>query len=135
MTTSSAVERINPGTWNSYFRYDQAQLRPAPAQLLTLAGQGSIDVEGQVCHEGNMAAQIGAAMDNVAALLTAGGMDLNDVLSMTVYTTDVDAALSAYSEITARLDTVGATPPATLVGVTRLALASMLVEIAVTATN
>ena len=131
MTTTSAVERINPSTWNAVFGYDQAQLRPCPAQLLTLAGQGSVTTAGEPAHAGDLAAQIDLAMDNVAELLTAGGMDFGDVLSMTIYVTDVDAALANYSHVTERLG--AATPPATLVGVTRLAIPSMLVEITVTA--
>ena len=52
---------------------------------------------------------------------------------MTIYTTDVDATLAAYDAITERLALAGATPPATLLGVTRLAIPGMAVEIDVTA--
>jgi len=72
-------------------------------------------------------------MANVEALLALGGMDLRDVLSMTVHTTDVDAALAGYGAIVERLTLAGATPPATLVGVTRLAIPGMDVEITVQA--
>ncbi|WP_375496586.1 RidA family protein [uncultured Jatrophihabitans sp.] len=54
------------------------------------------------------------------------------MLSLTIYVTDMDAALVAYGVLTERLDAAGATPPATLVGVSRLAIPSMLVEITVT---
>ncbi|MDQ1635270.1 MAG: hypothetical protein QOJ32_2079 [Frankiaceae bacterium] len=128
-----SVQRINPSTWNSGFRYDQAQLRPMPKQLLTLAGQGPVSVDGELLHAGDVAGQLAAAFANVEELLALGGMDLGDVLSMTAYTTDVDGALAGYGAIIARLDAAGATPPATLVGVTQLAIPGMQVEITVSA--
>jgi enamine deaminase RidA (YjgF/YER057c/UK114 family) len=60
-------------------------------------------------------------------------MRWRDVLRMTIYVTDMDAALGAYGEITARLASGGATPPATIVEVSRLAIPGMAVEIDVSA--
>ncbi|GLZ47002.1 hypothetical protein Acsp06_31870 [Actinomycetospora sp. NBRC 106375] len=125
--------RINPTSWNAGFRYDQAQLRPAPVQLLTVAGQGSIDADGQLLHEGDMTAQMALAIANVDDLLARGGMDLRDVTRLVVHVTDMDAALASYGAITERLDAVGATPPATLLQVVRLAVPGIAVEIDATA--
>lgn len=132
-TDLSAPVRINPTTWNLGFHYDQAQLRPAPMQLLTVAGQGSIDADGQFLHEGDVAAQMALAVANVEDLLAGGGMDLRDVLRLTIYVTDMDAALGAYGSLVERLAALGATPPATLVEVRRLAIPGMAVEIEATA--
>ncbi len=132
-TDLSGPVRINPTTWNLGFHYDQAQLRPTPMQLLTVAGQGSIDAEGQFLHEGDVAAQMALAVANVEGLLASGGMDLRDVLRLTIYVTDIDAALGAYGSLVERLAALGATPPATLVEVCRLAIPGMAVEIDATA--
>jgi enamine deaminase RidA (YjgF/YER057c/UK114 family) len=132
-TEVSATERINPTTWNLGFHYDQAQLRPAPARLLTVAGQGPIDADGQFLHEGDVAAQLALAVANVEDLLARGGMNLGDVLRVVVYVTDMDAALAAYGSLVERLAAAGATPPATIVEVRRLAIPGMAVEIDVTA--
>jgi enamine deaminase RidA (YjgF/YER057c/UK114 family) len=132
-TTAHAVHRINPSTWNAGFAFDQAQLRPFPQRLLTLAGQGPISAEGELLHAGDMAGQLSAAFGCVEDLLDRGGMDLGDVLSMTVYVTDMDAALASYAAVADRLRAAGATPPATVVEVTRLAVPGMQVEIAVSA--
>jgi enamine deaminase RidA (YjgF/YER057c/UK114 family) len=133
MTTATSAIRINPTTWNAAFGYDQAQLRPAPARLLTLAGQAATDADGALLHPGDMGAQFARATANVEELLAAGGMDLGDVHALTVYVTDMDAAFAAYGVLAARLAAAGATPPATLVGVARLAHPGMLVEITATA--
>lgn len=128
-----AVTSINPTTWNAAFGYDQGQLRSTPRTLLTVAGQGSLDASGVLLHAGDVSAQLSLSMANVEAVLGAAGMDLGDVLRLVVYTTDVDATLAAYDAITERLQLFAATPPTTLVGVQRLALPGMAVEIDATA--
>lgn len=129
--TGPGPVRINPSTWNLGLGFDQAQLRPAPTSLLTLAGQGPVDDDGRLLHAGDLTAQLALAVRNVEDLLAAAGFTLADVLSLTVHTTDVDALLATYHVLTARF--APATPPATLVGVTRLALPGMAVELTVQA--
>ncbi|GAB2487051.1 RidA family protein [Jatrophihabitans fulvus] len=131
--TRDGVQRINPSTWSAAFGYDQAQLRAAPTRVLTLAGQGAVDAGGRLLHAGDVAAQIATSMQNVEDLLTRAGMTWADVTRMTVYTTDMDATFAGYGAIAGRLAAAGATPPATLLGVARLALPGMAVEIEVTA--
>ena len=131
--SATSPARINPTTWNEPYGFDQAQLRRAPEWVLTVAGQGPVDGNGQLVHEGDVAAQVAQAMANVEIVLAAAGMDLGDVFSMTVYAVDVDAVLAAYGAIGRRLAAYGATPPSTLVGVARLPIPGMTVEITVTA--
>ena len=132
-TSDARVERINPTPWSAAFGFDQAQLRPAPARLLTAAGQGPVDESGALLHEGDPAAQLALALANVEDVLAAAGMDFTDVLRLTVYATDVDAVLAHFGVLGERLARVGATPPMTLVGVARLALPGMVVELEITA--
>lgn len=125
--------RINPTTWNEPFGFDQAQLRPTPKHLLTVSGQGPVNSSGELMHADDVAAQVALSMANVEIMLAAGGMDLGDVLQMTVYAVDVDGVLAAYAGIGRRLAAYDASPPSTLVGVTRLAIPGMSVEITVVA--
>jgi len=129
--TASTPRRINPSTWSAALAFDQAQLRPAPAELLTVAGQGPVDQSGQLLHEGDICAQLSLTMRNIETVLAAAGMTWADVLRLNIYTTDVDGTLAAYNAVVERLG--GATPPATLLGVSRLAILGMAVEIEVTA--
>lgn len=132
-TTAAPVERINPTAWSAALGFDQAQLRPAPSRLLTVSGQGPVDESGALLHEGDPAAQLALAVANVETVLAAAGMDLSDVLRLTVHAVDVDAVLDAWEVLAERLARVGATPPTTLVGVARLALPGMVVGLDVTA--
>lgn len=131
MTTT--IQRLNPTTWSAVFGFDQGQVRPAPSQVLTASGQGPVDETGALLHEDDPAAQLALAVENTEAVLDAAGMDFADVLRLTVYATDVDAVLAHFDVLAERLARVGATPPMTLVGVARLALPGMFVELEITA--
>jgi enamine deaminase RidA (YjgF/YER057c/UK114 family) len=100
-TTASRVAsrpiRINPSSWSAALQFDQAQLRPAPAELLTVAGQGPVDESGRLLHEGDICAQLSLTMRNIETVLAAARMNWADVLRLTVYTTDVDGILAAYN--------------------------------------
>jgi enamine deaminase RidA (YjgF/YER057c/UK114 family) len=131
--SGSGVRRLNPMPWSGPYGFDLGQLRPFPTQLLTVAGMGSLDHDGNVLHEGDTAAQLALTIANIEAVLAEGGMTLADVTRLTMYAVDVDAVLAGYGALLERLAATGAAPPATLVGVTRLALPGMLVEIEATA--
>ena len=52
---------------------------------------------------------------------------------LVIYATDMDAALQNFDVLGAKLGKFGASPPMTLLGVSRLALPPLLVEIEATA--
>jgi enamine deaminase RidA (YjgF/YER057c/UK114 family) len=123
------MQRINPTSWNLAYGYDQGQVRTGTSTVLTIAGQGSLDQEGRLLHDGDVAAQFALAMTNVESVLDAAGMTLTDLAQLRIHVTDIDAALRSYDILVERLATAGATPPATLVEVRRLAVPGMAVEI------
>lgn len=80
-----------------------------------------------------MRAQIGLALDNLEAVLKDAGMDLSNVIKLGVYATDVDEALKNFDLMGMKFGSVQNAPPMTLLGVTRLAIPSLLFEIEATA--
>jgi hypothetical protein len=52
-----------------------------------------------------------------------------------VYATDVDAALQNFDLLGMKFGPLGAAPPMTLLGVTRLAVPGLMIEITVTAAD
>ena len=56
-------------------------------------------------------------------------MSLGDLTRLGIFATDVDAALQHFDVLGARLGAAGAAPPMTLLGVTRLAIPDLLIEI------
>ena len=83
-------------------------------------------------HPGDMAAQVGQALDNLETVLRQAGFALADVVRLNVYTTDVDAFLGALGAV-GRAWRAGCRFASTLLGVTRLASPELLVELEATA--
>ena len=65
-----------------------------------ISGTASIDREGRVVHRNDVVAQLGRALENVQALLRAGGADLSDMMYLLVYLRDP----SDYQAVRAYLD-------------------------------
>jgi enamine deaminase RidA (YjgF/YER057c/UK114 family) len=84
-------------------------------------------------HPGDMRAQVTLAMDNVETVLAGAGMTLADVVRFNIYTTDVDALLASYEVIAQRFGAAGVQPASTLLGVARLAVPELMVELEATA--
>ncbi|MEJ1936249.1 RidA family protein, partial [Nostoc sp. NIES-2111] len=87
------------------------------------------DGNGRPCHPGDMAAQIALSLDNLEAVLRGADMTLANLARLTIYATDVDALFRHYGVLASRLGAARATPPTTLLGVSRLALPELLVEV------
>ncbi|HET7550681.1 MAG TPA: RidA family protein [Gemmatimonadaceae bacterium] len=124
---------INPWQWQEKLGYSQAIEVRGGERVLYCAGQTSAGPDGQPRYPGDMRAQLAAAMDNVEAVLRAGGYELKDVVRLNYYTTDIPAFFAGYSAVTDRLATAGILPSGTLLGVARLARPELLVEIEATA--
>jgi enamine deaminase RidA (YjgF/YER057c/UK114 family) len=120
---------VNPWQWSLNFGFDQAELLDGSRRQLFCSGQASVDADGNPQHPGDMAAQVALTIDNIEAVLAAGGMSLANLVRLTVYTTDVDALLEQFGAVSERLAAGGGRFASTLVGVTRLAFPELLVEI------
>ena len=75
-----------------------------------------------------MAAQIGLALDNLETVLKAADMTLANVVRLNAYTTDIDAALEHFAVAEQRLAGAGVQPAITLLGVARLFLPELMIE-------
>jgi enamine deaminase RidA (YjgF/YER057c/UK114 family) len=89
--------------------------------------------DGKPEHDGDMAAQLAMSIDNLEAVLGEAGMSLANLVRLNIYTTDVDLLFQHYGVLASRLSAAGVAPAATLLGVTRLAIPSLMVEIEGTA--
>ncbi len=126
---------VNPWSWSLRFGYNQAEILERTTRELVCAGQTAVDAEGNPQHPGHMRNQITLALDNLEAVLGAAAMGLSDVTRLNVYATDVDDAAEHFDVLAARFGAVGASPPMTLIGVTRLAIPGLMFEIEATAAD
>jgi enamine deaminase RidA (YjgF/YER057c/UK114 family) len=124
---------INPWSWQDRFGFVQANAVTGGERTIYCSGQTSMDTDGNPIHEGDMRAQLGQALDNLEALLRGSDSELSDVVRLNYYTTDVDGFLAALDVVVTRLNQAGCRPATTLLGVSRLALPPLLVEVEATA--
>ncbi|KZM77098.1 RidA family protein [Cellulosimicrobium cellulans] len=124
---------INPVAWSQELGFDQGVLVSGHTRTVYCSGQTATGSDGLPRHEGDMAAQLALSLDNLEAVLRDAGMTLADVVRLTVCSTDVDLLLRHYSVLGARLAGAGASPASTMLGVTRLAVPGLLVELEATA--
>jgi enamine deaminase RidA (YjgF/YER057c/UK114 family) len=126
---------VNPWPWSLKLGYNQAEILEGAHRHLICAGQTAVDTEGQPQHPGDMRSQMALALDNLDAVLHAAGMGLGSVVRLSLFTTDLDETLKNFDIVGSRFGRAGVSPPMTLVGVTRLALPSLLFEIEATAAD
>lgn len=124
---------VNPWPWSLNVGYNQAEIIEGASRHLICAGQTSVDAEGTPQHAGDMRNQITLALDNLETVLGAADMGLANITRLSIFTTDVDAAMKHFDVLGARFGSVGAAPPMTLLGVTRLAMPELLIEFEATA--
>lgn len=121
--------KINPWTWQDQFGFSQAIETTGHTRVLRCAGQTSVNADGEPVHDGDMAAQLAQALDNLETVLQAADMTLSNLVRLNLYVTDIDAALEHFELVEKRVAAAGIQPAITLLGVSRLFIPSLLVEI------
>jgi enamine deaminase RidA (YjgF/YER057c/UK114 family) len=124
---------INPVPWSLEMGFSQGEVVSGHSRTLYCSGQTAMSGEGKPQHDGDMAAQLAMSIDNLEAVLGEAGMSLVNLVRLNIYTTDVDLLFQHYGVLASRLGAAGVAPAATLLGVTRLAIPTLMVEIEGTA--
>lgn len=124
---------INPVTWSTEMGFNQGELVSGHSRTLFVSGQTAMSPEGRPQHAGDMAAQLALSLDNLEAVLAGAGMSLENLVRLNVHTTDVDVLFEHYGALAGRLAAAQAAPATTMLGVTRLAIPTLLVELEATA--
>ncbi|GAA4930152.1 hypothetical protein GCM10023334_037080 [Nonomuraea thailandensis] len=130
-----AMERtaVNPWAWSVELGYNQGEIVSGHTRTLYCSGQTAMSGDGKPQHDGDMAAQLALSLDNLEAVLGEGGMSLANLVRLNVYTTDVDRLFEHYGVLASRLGAAGVAPSTTMLGVTRLAIPGLMVELEGTA--
>ncbi|GAA3547733.1 hypothetical protein AFL01nite_22760 [Aeromicrobium flavum] len=126
---------VNPVTWSQELGFNQGEVVSGQTRTLYISGQTAMSTDGRPQHEGDVAAQLALALDNLEAVLGEARMTLANLVRLTVYTTDVDALFPHYGVLAGRLAASGVAPTTTMLGVTRLAIPGQLVELEGTAVD
>ncbi|MEV4319498.1 RidA family protein [Actinocrispum sp. NPDC049592] len=124
---------VNPWTWSVALGYNQGEVVAGHTRTLYCAGQTAMSGDGEPQHPGDMAAQLALSLDNLEAVLGEAGMSLANLVRLNVFATDVYLLFQHYGLLAARLGAAGVAPATTMLGVTRLAIPTLMVELEGTA--
>ena len=125
-------EQVNPWEWSKAFGFSQVVKLTDSRELLVCSGQTAMGPDGSLPGSADMGEQVRVALENVVAVLAAGGMTPENIVKSTIYTTDVDACLGVLAA-TVKQVFGSILPASTLIGVSRLAFGELKVEIEVLA--
>ena len=130
-----AIERtaVNPWPWSVQLGYNQGEIVSGQTRTLYCAGQTAMSGDGKPEHADDLAAQLALSLDNLEAVLSEAGMTLANLVRLKVYATDVDQLLQHYGVLASRLGAAQVAPATTMLGVARLALPELMVELEGTA--
>ena len=124
-------QRLNPaGLFDSKsWGFHQVQISTG-TRIVHFAGQGALDTEVEMIGVGDFAAQMAACLANIDIACKAALVGRTDIASLRLYVVDHQPELVPIiiEQLTAFFGQ-DSTPPATLVGVARLGMPDMLVEI------
>ena len=130
---------INPSQWGLGYQMDQAQVVEGTSRVLHCSGQVALEEDPDselgvaVVGAGDLRGQIAHALGLIDELLAGAEMDRTNLTSLRFFTTDIDGFLENYDVYAEWIEPAGIRPPQSLLGVNRLVLPELLVEIEATA--
>jgi enamine deaminase RidA (YjgF/YER057c/UK114 family) len=135
---------VNPTEWGLQFSMNQGEIVEGATRLLRCSGQTSVDatptrhpifgdVGVSLVAAGDIRGQMTKALSNIDDILAKAGMSRSNIVFLNLFTTDMDGFLANYDVYTDWITQAGINPPQSLIGVSRLVLPDLLVEIEATA--
>ena len=130
---------VNPSEWGLQWQMNQAEVVEGLTRTLHCSGQVALKADENsemgvsVVHAGDMRGQITESLVNIDAILEKADMKRENILSLRFFTTDVDRFIENYDVYAGWIADAGIMPPQTLLGVSRLALPELMIEIEATA--
>lgn len=79
--------------------YEDAVLLAGAQKILVLGGHVAFDEDRRIVHPGDLVAQVRVTLVNMKATLVAAGLDVGDLVKLTIHVTDVPAYRAKLAEI------------------------------------
>jgi len=128
-------ESINPWDWGLKWSMDQGEIVENASRHLHCSGQVSVQPDPDsklgiaVVSPGEIRGQIECALANIDSVLHEAKMTRENLISLRFFTTDVDGFLANYDVYANWIAEARTRPPQSLLGIQRLVLPELLVEI------
>lgn len=134
-------ESVNPWDWGLKWNMDQGELVSGAGRMLHCSGQVAVEPDPdseigiRVMHAGDIRGQMESALSNIDTVLSAAGMTRANIITVRSFTTNIDGFLANYDVYSDWIAAAGIRPSLSLLGVQRLVLPRLMVEIEVTAAD
>ena len=126
------VRHSNPSGMTQPTAYSQVVEVGGPHRLVFVAGQTGVDAGGKAAQ--GFRAQAMQVFENIKTALASVGGNMDNVVRLTTYMTDLEQNADAYREVRASFfPNKSALPASTLLQISRLANPSYLIEVDATA--
>lgn len=130
---------VNPVDWGHAYSMDQGELVTGTTKHLRCSGQISVDPDPDtelgiaVVSPTDLRGQMAHTFRNIDAVLEKAGMGRENIVALRFFTTDIDGFLANYDVYADWIAPAGTRPPQSLIGVNRLVLPELMVEIEIEA--
>jgi enamine deaminase RidA (YjgF/YER057c/UK114 family) len=129
-TVEPTRQYLNPAGMTKPTGYTQVVVVTDPTRLIYVSGQTARSADGEVVGKGDLRAQVTQAMENLRTALSAAGATLADIVKLNYYVVNLKPEqVAVIREVRERFLSGQHPPAATLVGVTALAQADLMVEV------
>lgn len=128
-------ESINPWDWGLQWSMDQGEVVEGATRHLHCSGQVAVrpDPDSEmgisIVSPDEIRGQMESALANVDAVLEKAGMARKDIVSLRFFTTDIDGFLANYDVYAGWIAEAGTKPPQSLLGVARLVMPELKIEV------
>jgi enamine deaminase RidA (YjgF/YER057c/UK114 family) len=132
---------INPTDWGLQFSMDQGELVEGGTKHLRCSGQiaavpdSTTELGIRVVAPNEIRGQMACALANVDSILEKAEMNRTNIVALRFFTTTIDGFLENYDVYANWIAEAGTRPPQSLIGVQRLVLPELMVEIEVEAVS
>ncbi len=130
---------VNPTEWGLQFSMDQGELVEGATRHLRCSGQisavpdSTTELGIKVVAPNEIRGQMECALANVDSILAKGEMTRANIVALRFFTTNIDGFLENYDVYATWIAEAGTRPPQSLIGVQRLVLPDLVVEIEIEA--
>ena len=130
---------VNPYDWGLAYSMDQGEIVEGATRHLRCSGQISVDPDPDselgivVVSPGDLRSQMEHTFRNIDKVLNKAEMRRENIVALRFFTTDIDGFLANYDVYADWIAPAGTRPPQSLIGVNRLVLPELMVEIEIEA--
>ena len=131
---------VNPVAWGLAYSMDQGEIVESATRHLRCSGQISVDPAPDtelgivVIWPNDLRGQMEYTFRNIDSVLEKAEMGRENIVALRFFTTDIDGFLANYDVYADWIAPAGIRPPQSLIGVNRLVLPELMVEIEIEAT-